>query len=251
MPFVRPFLRRGRHFVVCAHRGDHTIAPENTLDAYERAIGDEADYGETDLRTTKDGVIVLMHDSTVDRTTDGHGKVEDLTFAEIRSLKIKGAKREGELVPTFEELLKITKGKLRIYMDIKAVHPNQVLPLLKKYRMEKEVIAYVYGPDQRKEWASEAPQIPMISDLENMTSPDQIETDWSVSKFAISDGSALSYKPEYVAKWHQLGVAVVPDIQNPLEGPAQWQRFIDMGVDGFQTDHPGALVKYLKERGIR
>jgi len=227
------------------------VAPENTLDAYERAIADDADYGETDLRTTKDGVIVLMHDSTVDRMTDGHGKVEDLTFAEIRALKVKGALREGELVPTFEELLKVTKGKLRIYMDIKAVHPSQVLPLLKKFRMEKEVIAYVYSAAQRKEWATEAPHIPVISDLENMTSPDQIERDWSASKFAISDGNALHYKPEFVAKWHQLGVAVVPDIQNPLESPSQWQPFIDMGVDGFQTDHPGALVKYLKERGIR
>jgi glycerophosphoryl diester phosphodiesterase len=251
LPFAKTILGRGHHFIVCAHRGDHTEAPENSLDAYERAIKDGADYGETDLRMTKDGVIVLMHDNTVDRTTDGHGKVSDLTFEEIRKLHFKHALRPNEKVPTFEELLDTVRGKLKIYMDIKAVHATDVVPLLKKHRMEKNVIAYLYGPAHRDEWLRDAPQIPIISDLMTMKSGEQIEREWRAHPLAITDGGYEDYRLEFVEKWHALGVAVVPDIQGSDESPAKWQPMIDMGVDGLQTDHPKDLVDYLKSKHIR
>lgn len=251
LPIAKPFLQRRHKFIVCAHRGDHTVAPENTLDAIEEAIKVGVDFVELDLRTSKDGVIVLMHDGTVNRTTTGAGKVSDLTFAELRALKIKGARRETELVPTFEEALALTRGKVRIYMDIKAVTPEQVLPLLKKHRMERNVIAYTYGADHRDVWRKGAPKIPLISDISDMKSPAQIETEFKLSPFAITDGNAFEYTSLFIETWHKLGVVVVPDIQNPAEGPEQWQPLIDAGVDGFQTDHPGKLVDYLKSKGIR
>ncbi len=249
-PVAKPFLRRGHHFIVCAHRGDHTVAPENSLDAYERAAKDGADYGEADLRMTKDGVIVLMHDDTVDRTTDGHGRVADLTFAEIRALHFKHPVRMDEKVPTFEELLDDVRGRLRIYMDIKAVHPKDVLPLLKKHHMEKEVIAYLYGPMHRSEWIHDAPEIPIISDNE-IKSSDQIERDWKPFPFAITDGGYREYTAEFVQKFHDLGVAVVPDIQSGDESPSKWQPMLDMGVDGLQTDHPADLIAFLKSKHLR
>jgi glycerophosphoryl diester phosphodiesterase len=251
LDLTKRLLRRGHHFIVCAHRGDHVVAVENTLDAYERAAKDGADFGETDLRMTKDGVIVLMHDGTVDRTTDGHGRVSDLTFAQIRALHLKGAPRPDEKVPTFEELLDDIKGKLYIYMDIKAVRAKDVLPILIKHHMLKDVIAYVYGPLQRDEWRRDAPEIPVISDLDAMKSPDQIESDWKAHPFAITDGGYEDYMPPFIQKWHELGVCVVPDIQSQDESPAKWQPMIDMGVDGLQTDHPSELIKYLKKKKIR
>lgn len=251
-PFARPFLRPGHSFIVSAHRGDHTVAPENTLDAIREAIKDDVDFVELDLRLDKDGEIVIMHDRTVDRTTDGKGAVSDLTTTEIRSLRIKGARNADEKVPTFEETLQLAKGKVFIYMDINSVSPAQVLPLLKKYRMERDVIAYVYTAKQRDEWRKGAPAIPLISDLEGgLKSVGQIETDWKASPFAITDGDVRGYTKEFVDKFHALGVAVVPDGQNPLESPAQWEPFIAVGLDGLQTDHPGALVKWLKSKGIR
>lgn len=248
LPFVKPFLLPGHRFVVVAHRGSHLEAPENSLDAYEQAIKDGCDFGEADLRMTKDGVIVLMHDGTVDRTTDGHGKVSDLTFAEIRALHFKKPRRPNERVPTFEELLDVCKGKLKVYMDIKAVRATDVLPLLAKHGMQKDVIAYLYGPVHRAEWAKAAPSVPVISDLDSVKTPDQAEKLWRTSKFQLTDGD---YQGDFVAKWHSLGVALVTDVQSPQEGPAYWQPLIDRGLDGFQTDHPAELVKYLKEKGIR
>ncbi len=249
-PFAKMYARKGHHFIVCAHRGDHTEAPENSLDAYEWAAKEGADYGEADLRLTKDGVIVLMHDDTVDRTTDGHGRVSDMTLEEIKSLHFKHPLRPDEKVPTFEELLRDIRGKLSIYMDIKAVHPKDVLPLLKKYHMQKDVIAYLYGPAHRQEWIREAPQIPIISD-NAMQSAEKIEANWKPTPFAITDGGYRDYTAEFVNKFHQLGVAVVPDIQGRDEAPAKWQPMIDIGVDGLQTDHPADLIAYLKKLGIR
>jgi glycerophosphoryl diester phosphodiesterase len=251
LPIARRFLRKGHKFIVCAHRGDHTVAPENSLEAYDRAIKIGADFGEVDLRMTKDGVIVLMHDATVDRTTDGHGTVSNLTLQEIKALKFKRVTEKNESVPTFEELLKAVRGKINLYLDIKAVRAKDVLPLLKKYRMERNAIAYVYGPANVDEWRQDAPEIPIISDISKMTDADQIEQDWRAHPFAITDGRASGYTQQIVDIWHKLGVVVFPDIQSGDEGPEKWAPVIEMGVDGLQTDHPGELIRYLNSRGIR
>jgi glycerophosphoryl diester phosphodiesterase len=251
MPFVRPFLRDGHKFVVCAHRGNHVEAPENTLDAIQEALRLDVDFIELDLRLSADGEIFVLHDGSLDRTTTGTGPAGAKTLAELKALTIKGARRPGEKIPTFRECLAVMKGRARCYMDIKAVAPAQVVPILREMGMEDQVIAYVYGAQQRDLWRRQAPQIPIISDLNEMKSPAQIEADWKAGPFAITDGRATEYTREFIQRWHWLGVAVIPDIQNPAESPAQWQPLIDAGVDGFQTDHPEAMIKHLKEQGIR
>jgi len=243
-------VRSHHHFAVICHRGNHVEAPENTMDAFQEAIKVGADYFETDLRTTQDGAIVLMHDGTVDRTTDGQGKVRDLTLSYIRGLSIKKARRTDEKVPTFEEALDLARGHINIYMDIKDVTPEQVMPLLKKHHMERNVIAYLYSPAEIDDWHAKAPSIPIIADVDLKT-VDQAEADWKAHPFAITDGPAPHYKPEFVEMLHRNQVIVWPDIENPGEQPSQWSPFIDMGVDGFQTDHPAALIEYLKSRGLR
>jgi len=245
------FLSHGHRFAVIAHRGNHVEAPENSLDAIKEAIRVGADYTELDLRTTHDGEIVMMHDNTVDRTTDGHGRVQDLTLAQIRALHFKRARNPDEKVPTFDEVLDVVKGKIRIYMDIKAVTPLQVLRYLRRHGMTRDVIAYLYGPSHVDQWRKDAPHIPIIADLNSIKEPQQVEADWKPHPFRISDGSALDYRLEIVQKFHSLNVLVWPDIQNPLEGPGQWQPVIDLDVDGLQTDHPEALIKYLEEQHIR
>lgn len=243
-------LGHSHKFAVVCHRGNHVEAPENTLDAFREAVKVGADFFETDLRTTKDGVVVLMHDSTVDRTTNGKGKVRDLTLREIRDLKIKGARSDSERVPTFDEALRLARGRINIYMDIKDVTPQQVLPLLQKSHMQGNVIAYVYSGAQVDQWHLGAPAIPAISDFE-LKEPSQLEATWHAHPFAIFDGPAFDLNSQTVARLHELNVLVWPDIQNPAEGPDQWKHFMDYGVDGFQTDHPAALIQFLKSIGRR
>lgn len=92
----------------CAHRGDKACAPENTLAAIRLAVEKGAPQIEFDVQTTRDGRLVIMHDGTVDRTTDGTGKVSELTFEEIRALDAGswfGSEFKGEQVPTLREVL--------------------------------------------------------------------------------------------------------------------------------------------------
>ncbi|MDR3691119.1 MAG: glycerophosphodiester phosphodiesterase family protein [Fimbriimonas sp.] len=237
-------------FTVVAHRANHVHAPENSLQGIRDAIKVGADYVELDLMTTKDVEIVMMHDDKVDRTTDGHGAVRDLALTEIRALHFKFHQDHPEPVPTLDEVLNTVGRKVRIYMDIKAVTPAQVLPYLQRHRTSDHVIAYCYGPNHVEQWRSGAPKIPVISDFDLRT-PDQIEAQWKAHPFAIFDGPARDLSVDAITTLHRLHVLVWPDIQSSAEGPESWQKYIDMGVDGFQTDHPEALVQFLRTKGIR
>jgi glycerophosphoryl diester phosphodiesterase len=105
-----------RHkFIVIAHRGDHVLVPENTLAEYENGIKNSVDFVEIDLRTTKDSVLVIMHDATVDRMTNGKGKISDLTYAELKKLEVIDKTKDTTAIyriPTFEEVLKTCKKKI-------------------------------------------------------------------------------------------------------------------------------------------
>ena len=101
--------------LIGAHRGAMCHAPENTLAAFEKAIEFNTYRIELDVRRSKDGHIVAMHDDTVDRTTDGAGRVNDLTLAELRQLKVGGTER----IPTFEETLACVRGRSKLLVELK------------------------------------------------------------------------------------------------------------------------------------
>src|SRR5690606_12553784 len=106
-----------------AHRGATGYAPENTIASFDLAVDMKADYIEIDVQRSKDGKLVLIHDTTVDRTTDGTGKVGDLTFEQLRTLDAgswKGKQFTGEPIPTFEEILDRYHGKVGILIELKA-----------------------------------------------------------------------------------------------------------------------------------
>lgn len=107
---------------VIGHMGSCADRPGNTLASVRRAIEAGAHVVEVDVRTTKDGALVCMHDPDVDRTTDGTGRVADLTLAAIRKLDAGAkfdAKFKGERVPTFREVLELAKGRAAVMIDLK------------------------------------------------------------------------------------------------------------------------------------
>ncbi len=97
------------------HRGAAGYVLENTLDSIEKAIELGVDYVEIDLRLTRDGHVVVLHDATVDRTTRGHGRLKDLTLAQVKRLKTK----DGQHVPTLEDVLKLTDGRVGLMLELK------------------------------------------------------------------------------------------------------------------------------------
>lgn len=143
--FVKEFDRN--HILITAHRGntgDKSI-PENSMAAIDACIAnkDALDFIEIDPRTTKDGVMVLMHDATVDRTTNGTGKISDLTFAEVQKLRLKlddGTVTDHQ-VPTLQEVLIKTRGKVFINLDfINNVSPKEAYELVRNCGMLDRVL---------------------------------------------------------------------------------------------------------------
>ncbi len=246
-----PLPRLKHPIAVIAHRAGRGIAPENTLAAIRKAIALGVDYVELDIRATKDGHLVIMHDGTVDRTTNGKGAVRDLTLAEIRALDAGSkfdAKNAAERVPTFEEVLKLCHGKVHLYVDHKEAPTDQVLGMIERFGMAKEVVVY-NGPEGLKEWKRLAPKIPVMPSL-----PTEFRRPRGVVEFEKSlaaevlDGNLVEWTNELVEECHGLGVKVYVDNLGPNDNPAGFRKAIAMGVDGIQTDYPDQLIEYLKHR---
>jgi glycerophosphoryl diester phosphodiesterase len=247
-------LPESKHkFIVIAHRGDHVEAPENTIAAYENGIKHEVDYVEIDLRTTKDSVLVIMHDATVDRMTNGKGKISDLTYAEIKQLKIFNKKdsTKSYSVPTFEEVLKICRDKIHIYLDFKNASVEQSYNMIKKYGMEKQVIVYINSPSQYEEWRKLVPSVPvMLSVPDNIKNEEQLKIFIAKYPLELLDGDYSGYTSEMVKAATAAGKTVWPDIQSADEN-RNWDKALELGFKGLQTDHPKALIDYLKKKGLR
>lgn len=236
-------------FVVVAHRGNHVTMPENTVAAIAATIQCGADYAELDIRTTKDGQLVLMHDGTVDRMTNGKGNVADLTLAAIKQLKVNSKDGKDYRVPTFAEALQACKGKVNIYLDFKDADVAETWKQMQAAGMEKQVIVYLNKKEQYKPWRKIAPQVPLMSSVpDEMNSPEQLN--YFLDNIALSvldnvtDSAMLA-----VARKHN--VAVWLDAQTPTEGPADWNAAMRKGVQGIQSDHPEALVNYLVKNNLR
>ncbi|WP_184550449.1 glycerophosphodiester phosphodiesterase family protein [Mucilaginibacter sp. FT3.2] len=243
-----------RHkFIVIAHRGDHVTNPENTLAAYAQAIKDSADYVEIDLRTTKDGRLISLHNESVDRMTNGKGLVKDMLLADIKKLKINSENQGRNLtIPTFQEILNLCKNKIYIYIDFKEADPAAAYALLKQYGMEKQVLVYINKPEQFTQWRTVAPKMPLMLSL-----ADDAKDDIGIVKFInqyhpdVLDGNFKQYNTELVAAANSLHVPAWPDGQSGSEGTAVWDEAIAKGLTGLQTDHPEALINYLKQKGLR
>jgi len=119
--FLNYWTQSNQNIYVAAHRGWKSKYPENTLEAFRAALTLHVDQLETDVRMTKDGQLVLMHDATVDRTTNGCGKVQELTLAELKALDA----GNGEKVPTLVEFMELVKDHPTITLDIELkVYPT-------------------------------------------------------------------------------------------------------------------------------
>ena len=137
--------------LVVAHRGDWRVAPENSLAAIKSAIRIGVDIVEIDLQMTKDSVLVLMHDETLDRTTTGKGKVGEITISELKTLKLRDrwGMQTKYTVPTLEEALAATKGKILVNLDKADRYFDIVMPILEKTGTTNEVIMKGGNPSEK------------------------------------------------------------------------------------------------------
>jgi glycerophosphoryl diester phosphodiesterase len=241
-----------KRIIVIAHRGAHREAPENTLASLEQAIALGCDYVELDVRRTKDGALVIMHDSGVNRMTNGKGKIADLTLAEIRQLEVKsrhGSKWSGLRVPTFDEMLERAKGRMKIYVDHKQAPPAEVLAAINRHGMLHDVVVYNGNPQILREYKRLAPDVWIMPDHPKDVA--RIEALCRDLKPETLDGSVVEWTRSQVEAAHQNGAQVWVDNRSNLDNEAGIKQDVELGVDAIQTDDPATVLKVLKSMGLR
>ena len=230
-----------------AHRGATGYAPENTIAAFDLAVDMKADYIEIDVQRSKDGKLVLIHDTTVDRTTDGTGKVGDLTFEQLRSLDAgswKGEQFVGEPIPTFEEILDRYHGKIGILIELKApeLYPGieeQVAEVLKERNLDKpqneKIIIQSFNFESVKRVDQLLPQVP-VGVLTSNRADTTFEALQEFSTYA--DWFNPSYgivTEELVNQVHSQGMQIGSWTVRSQEAA---DFLFEMGVDAIISDYP-------------
>lgn len=223
----------------CAHRGASGCAPENTLSAIDKAIRQGADMAEIDVRPTADGKLVLFHDETLQRTSNGQGRVGEHTLTELRRLDAGGwygSAWQGEIIPELGEVLTATRGRLQLNIELKGFDHNEtaLMELLRllsrpedadrcvvtsfdtelidelKARVPEMRVGYILGPGEVPSWAFRL-RIDLLS------------VERSLVDAAFMEFATASEKPVHV--W-------------TVDDPQDMIHYISLGVDAIITNHP-------------
>jgi glycerophosphoryl diester phosphodiesterase len=237
-----------RKIQVIAHRGEHLDCPENTLPAIQKAIDLGCDWVELDVRTTADGHFILMHNATVDSTTNGQGPVAGLTLRQIQTLDagIRQPSHQGTRVPTLDEALDTLRSRCGIYLDAKQIPATSIVDRLKRHRMLDH--ALVYG------------SLKLLKDLTVLGYPhlampeavslDSLKQTLQTLKPRVIAFDRRDFQAETIALARSSGHEIFVDRLGDDDTPEQWQNAIRLGATGIQTDHPAALVALVRQRSI-
>ncbi|WP_328417957.1 glycerophosphodiester phosphodiesterase family protein [Micromonospora sp. NBC_00389] len=242
--YIRP---EGSPFTVIAHRGASAAAPENTLVAQEIARRGGADWIENDVQPSKDGVPFILHDGTVDRTTDGTGAIRDLTAAQIKALDAGswfGPHYLGERVPTLaEQLADLRTRGGNLLVEIKGKHTKDevatIIQVIRDEQMMGRVFIQSFEVDALRYTYELAPELP-LGLLRSSLDADPVAISKELHLTAYNpDGNALLAKPEIVAPLHAAGVAVMAWT---MDSAGLWQRLERIGTDAVITNRASELV---------
>ena len=234
---------------IIAHRGASAVTPECTLVSVRRAICDRATVVEVDVRLTRDGYLVCLHDSTVDRTTNGKGKIGELSLADVRKLDAGSwfdARYQGEKVPTVREVLELCRGRILVLLDLKEDGEEfirQIAEEVSSFGRENETMFGVRSIEQAHLFRKLLPgaiQIGLIPDTN------------SIKAFADA-------KVDYIRLWSR---SVLLDRTLPLQvhsrgvklhmngktgEKAEALRLLEYKPDSISSDDPGQLVATLRD----
>ncbi len=242
-------IEDGKRIKVIAHRGEHLHHPENTLPAFQAAIDVGADYFELDVRTTSDGKFVIMHDDTLDRTTNGTGEVKQHTFDEIRSLDA-GIKFSpafaGTKVPTLDEAFDLAHGKINVYVDTKNADAQQLVDTIVRHDMQDHVV--IYG---NPFFLYEVHKIrPALRVMPEALSPDICKLLIRAIQPEVLAFDASDFKDPVINCAKDGNAKIYVDRLGDADNPETWQKAIDFGAAGIQTNLPGELVNYLRTHDL-
>jgi len=237
--------------ITIAHRGARKFAPENTLPAFEKSIEMGMDYVEIDVRSCSDGELVLSHDSTVDRMTDGGGRISELGLGEIKALNAsagyKGAFPRTE-IPTLEEALETCRGRIKVYVDLKEAPVHLLVEALDRFGMIRDAAVYS-GITELIEIKELRPDLPVMPGPGGwLAVPGVASAIVRNLPAEVIDSNIRDWTRERVEEVHLAGAQVWVDTLGLKDNREGMIEAIEMGVDGISTDHPDVLLQVLAER---
>ncbi|HVR73900.1 MAG TPA: glycerophosphodiester phosphodiesterase family protein [Planctomycetota bacterium] len=251
----------GRRFSteVIAHRGFSAEAPENTLAALEAAIVCGADRVELDVQLTRDGVPIVFHDDTLERTTDGRGDVGAFTFAELRLLDAgswHGPRFRGERVPSLDEALVLLGGRMAMNVELKRRAgedralprlEEEVLLALERHSVDRSVIVSSFDALALQRVRRLRPDV-VLETLHDEAGGPPGPAAIRAARAAGSSGINVSVEelegaPGLVAEAHAAGLTIKV---YTADDPERLERLLRLGVDGIFTNRPDVLLEIVR-----
>lgn len=250
--------------LVIAHQGGEGLRPSNTMASFQNAMDLGVDVLEMDVHSTADGVLVLIHDDTVDRTTDGTGRVNELTFAELQQLdagdywteddgQTYPFRGQGITIPALEEVLAAFPG-MPVNIEIKQVEPSiagDLCELLRRYERTDRALVASFHPESMNEFRSLCPEV-ATSMVES-----EIRVFYVLNRLGLGglysppgeafqvperSGSIEILTPPFVSGAQGRDIAVHAWTINET---ADMARLLDLGLDGIITDRPDRMLQLL------
>lgn len=266
---LTPGLAQSAGVDVHAHRGGAGLAPENTLVAFRSAMAMSVEVLEMDLHVSADGEIVVIHDSTLERTTNGRGFVRNTPLAELQRLDAGswfGARFAGERIPTLREVLETVRAsgdnQVRLNLETKyepgapSSPPDfeaRVVRLVSEVGMNRRVMIQSFHYPSLTRVKALDPSILTISlRLASDPPPDPVALVRAAQADIYSPNFRLATRA-VIETLHRAGIPVVPWT---VDNPAEMERLLEMGIgtlrgDGIITNYPDRLIQVLRARGLR
>jgi glycerophosphoryl diester phosphodiesterase len=252
-----------KDFIIVGHRGAAGHAPENTMASFRKAIELGADVIELDVHRSKDGHLIVMHDATVDRTTNGSGAVSDMTYDEIRALDAGGWFGEGfkgELVPSLAEVIVGINGEVKVLIEIKWPTDGlydglgkQVAEEVHKYGAEEWCIIQSFDSKYLEDAHASGYDIPLQKLLVSQTSlffmPFHKDNKFRLGRASTAHIESMNYyhkmiNASLVKRHHDDGLTVIPYTVNTTD---EMVKVLGMGVDGVITNYPDVALALRNE----
>ena len=223
---------------VVGHRGAAGVQPENTLAGFQYALNLGCEYVETDVHLSKDGHLVIIHDDTVERTTNGSGRVAEMTLAELRALDA----GHGRQIPLLQEVLDVVRGKAILLCELKGPWtPDPVVRMVLANRMSEQVIftSFHFGRLARVKQIDARLRIGAT-----FGDPPQDALEEAMALGADTVGiQHIKMTEQFVVAARKLGLnlrAWNPDSEEDI------QRIIDLEPTGISSNRPDRVMKLLK-----
>jgi len=256
---LEDFYHHPERVLVTAHRAAHNKYPENSAAAIKEAICIGVDLVELDVRSTKDSVLVIMHDATITRTTGKPGKLRDYTYKELQQFPLLfNGQPTDQRIPTFEEALQLLKGKAMLDIDFKEGSPEaarKTCALVEATGTAPQVLFFLYAAKYAPALHDLDPNIPIMPRAHNAEETEKIMEQGKYAAIHIDDSF---YSDSLMSRVRDHGERVWINALGKYDDMEEKQK--DSGFDAMvqtfkyanciQTNYPEELLAYLKKKGL-